>query len=255
MQVEEIAINLTTSAVIVIVAILFILIWKKQTNGKLLWVVMGGIAWIASVAAKATIALVANEPIFDLLKNTLGYTGYVILGSLWLGLLTGFTEVTFGFLIAKNRKYNTYQQGSGFGLGFGVTEAGFIAIGFAALVLIEAYAPGNLPDGILKMIQDISWDNVVIVNIERIMGTIIHIASGILIIYSIAAKKAAYFWMTFAYKSTVDGLAGAAHLTGVVGKWNPWLIEVFVLPFAILGVVIILIFRKKWTSSTSKNNE
>jgi len=40
-----------------------------------------------------------------------------------------------------------------------------------------------------------------------------------------------------------------------IGKWNPWLIEAFVLPFAILGVVIILIFRLKWTSSVSKNTE
>lgn len=254
MQAEDIAINLVTSGVMLIVAILFVLIWKKQTNGMFSWVGMGCLAWVVSVAAKAAIAVVANEPIFIMLKNTLGNTGYVILGSLWLGLLTGFTEITFGFWIAKNRKYDTYKQGSGYGLGFGVTEASLIAISFAILVLIEVYAPGNLPSEILKMIIDISWDNVAIVNIERVLATVIHIATGILIVYSLAAKKTAYFWMAFAYKSTVDGVAGAGHLTGVIDKWNPWLIEAFVLPFAILGVIIILVVRKKWSYSVSKNN-
>jgi len=36
MQPEDIAINLVTSGVIIIVAFIFVLIWKKQTNGKLM---------------------------------------------------------------------------------------------------------------------------------------------------------------------------------------------------------------------------
>lgn len=246
MEAENIAINLVTSGVMLIIAASFVLVWKRLTSGMLRWISIGCLAWVVSVAVKSTIAFVTNEPIFNLLKSVFGHTGYIILGALWLGILTGLTEIPFGFWIAKNRKYRTWKQGSGYGLGFGVFEAGVLALVFAILVLTEVFASGNLPDEVLGIIEDVSWDNVAVANIERIFVMAIHVATGMLIVYSIAKKSMVAFWLAVIYKSTVDGLAGMFHLAGVVDEWSPWLIEAIIFPLAVLGVIVIVSLRKKW---------
>jgi len=189
LEAKDIAINLATSAVMLILAVSFVLIWKRLTRGRLGWIGFGCLAWIVSISAESAIALLANEKLFEFLKNAFGNMRYVIIGSLWLGILTGFTEIPIGFWIAKNRNYHTDKQGGGYGLGFGVAEAGFMAVMFAAFVLTEIFAPGNVPNDVLKMIRDISWDNVAVANLERVFAILIHVATGMLIVYSIAAKK------------------------------------------------------------------
>lgn len=253
LELKDIAINLVTSTVMLILAVSIVLIWKKLTRGMLRWVGVGCLAWIVSVTVKSAIALLANEKLFELLKNAFGDSGYVIIGSLWLGILTGFTEIPIGFWIAKNRNYHTDKQGGGYGLGFGVAEAGFMAVVFAVLVLTEVFVPGNLPNDVLKIIRNVSWDNVAIANIERVFAMLIHVATGMLIVYSIAAKRIATYWIAVAYKLTVDGVAGALHLTGIVDKWSPWLIETIILPFAVLGAIIIIFVREKWPQAVSES--
>ncbi|MFQ5570868.1 MAG: YhfC family glutamic-type intramembrane protease [Rhodothermales bacterium] len=246
MEAKEIAINLATSGVMLIIAAFIVLLWKRLTRGKLRWISIGCLAWLVSVAVKSAIALLTNEPLFNLLKSVFGNTGYIVLGALWLGILTGLTEIPIGFWIARNRKYYTWKQGSGYGLGFGVFEAGVLAVSFAMLVLTEMFAPGNLPAEVLDLIEDVSWDTVAIANIERLFAVAIHVATGMLIVYSIAAKSMIAFWVAVVYKSTVDGLAGTFHLAGVVDAWNPWLIEAMIFPLAVIGVIMIVSLRRKW---------
>lgn len=247
----DITINLITSVAMLVIVFLLILLWKKQTRGLLSWVGVGCIVWIVAVLLKATIAFSLNEHIFKYLKSLLSNSGYVIVGSIWLGLLTGITEISIGYLVAKNRKYISFQQGSGYGLGFGVIEASLMAIGFAILVLIQVYMPGNLPNDVLGLIQNISWDTVGTVNLERFLAFIIHITCGILIVYSLSSKKLFYFWIAFVFKSTVDAVAGSLHLAGVATKWSPWLIDVLFIPFAIFGVWISINLFRKWPVKVS----
>lgn len=243
----DITINLITSGVMLVIVFLLILIWQKKTRGLLRWVGIGCISWIVSVLLKATIAFFLNEHIFNFLKSLFGNSGYVILGSIWLGLLTGITEITIGYFVAKNRKYISFQQGSGYGLGFGVIEAILMSVGFAILVLIEMYMPGNLPNDVLGLIINISWNTVGTVNLERLLAFIIHITCGVLLVYSLSSKKLIFFWIAFVFKSAVDAVAGSLHLAGVATKWSPWLVDVFFIPFAIFGVWISINLYRKWT--------
>lgn len=246
MEAKDVAINLATSGVMLIVAASLVLVWKQLTSGMLRWISMGCLAWVVSVAVKAAIAFLTNEPIFNLLKSVFGNTGYIILGALWLGILTGSTEVLIGFWIARNRNYLTWQQGTGYGLGFGVIEAGFVAINLTSATLVEIFAPGNLPHDALRQIVSVSWDNVATVNIERIIAAAVHIATGMLIVYSIAASNMIAFWVAFIYKSMVDGVAGALYTAGVMDTWSPWLINALFFPFGVLGVAMILFLPKRW---------
>jgi hypothetical protein len=246
----DITINLVTGAAMLALATGLVLVWMRFTRGKIRWLAVGGLAWAVSVVVKSLVARLASEPLLDTLHGAFGTTTYVSLGALWLGLLTGFTEVPIGWWIAKNRRYHTRQQGIGFGLGFGVLEAGVLAVIVPSLALTEIFSPGNLPPDVLKIVQNLSWDNVAFANVERLFAVAIHVATGMLIVYSIAARSTTAFWIAFSYKSTVDALAGAFHLSGVLDEWSSWVIEAAIFPFAVSGILIIVFLRRVWPHPT-----
>ncbi|MCF7886245.1 MAG: YhfC family intramembrane metalloprotease [Candidatus Marinimicrobia bacterium] len=247
METSDLIINLTTSILILCITGLFIFLWKKHTEKSLKCILFGGLAWAISVAVKAGIALFTNQHIFNFLESSLGNTLYIILGSVWLGILTGITEIPIGYWFAKNRYYKTWEQGIGFGLGFGVFEAGLIALSIIAIVSINTITPGFLPTEIINSFSETSLNSVFVPNIERIIATIIHIATGMLIVYSVATESLYIFFSAVFYKTFVDGVAGAFHLSKVLDKWNPWIIELLLLPFALVGIYIFIKLTKKWS--------
>jgi uncharacterized membrane protein YhfC len=218
---SDIAFNLIGVGMMLAIVYIFIFYWKKLTGGLLRWVGMGCLVWFIAVVIKAALGIFLNEPVLNFLKILFGNAGYFVLGSIWIGLLTGLTEIIFGYVVARNRKYITLNEGTGYGLGFGAIKAALFAIVIATLVLIEMFIPGILPAEALKLIQDTTFDTATSSNLERISALFIHIASGVLIVYSLATKKLAYFWLAFVYKSTVDEIAASLHLTGIVTKMNP----------------------------------
>jgi len=248
MESSDIIINIVSSIFILCISGLFIYLWKKRTGKSIKYILFGGIAWAISVAIKTGIAAFTNTHIFGFLENTLGNTPYIILGSIWLGFLTGITEIPVGYWFAKKRDYRTLEKGIGFGLGFGVFEAGIMALAIISIVIINSLSPGILPGSTINSFNDATLTSIFVTNIERVIATIIHIATGMLIVYSVATKSLYAFLGAVLYKSLVDGVAGAFHLSEVLDKWSLWVIELLLLPFAIMGIYIFIkLQQKKWS--------
>ena len=243
---KDITLDLLSSGLMLLIALSFILFWKKKTKASLQFVGIGCVVWLASVLIKSVIGNYLNQPVLNYFKSASGYTGYILIGSIWLGLLTGATEVTFGYLFAKRKKYESFEQGSGYGIGFGAIETGLMALSIAGLVIMEMVSPGNVPQGVITAIQNASWTDVGVVVSERLSAFSIHIAAGVLIVFSLASKKIFYFWIAFAFKSTIDEVVGALNLTGATASLNPWVIEAIKLPFALFGLWIIIKLYKNW---------
>lgn len=256
----DVTLNIIASGIMLAVAVLFVVVWKKKTGGLLRWVGIGCVAWIISVAIKVIIALLLSEHILNFLKDSLGRSGYVILGSFWTGLLTGITEIWIGYLIAKNRKYTSFNQGTGYGLAFGLTESALSVLVVVTLLFTEMFIPGKLPQEAVDVIKDMSWMTTISVNIERIVAFIIHITAGVLIVYCLFTKQIIYFWISFSYKSMVDTIAASHYYSGAIPNWNMWVRELFFIPFAIFGIWLIIKLRKRWPdsileTSTDSNDE
>lgn len=49
--------------------------------------------------------------------------------------------------------------------------------------------------------------------IERVSTLMIHVLSSVLLVYAVRMRQQRWFWLAFAYKTAVDGVAGWALCT------------------------------------------
>jgi hypothetical protein len=63
-----------------------------------------------------------------------------------------------------------------------------------------------------------------------------HILSNVLLFYGVAKAQSRWLWVSFAYKSGVDAIAGFAQMWGVAQLSHLWLIEGFVILFGLVGM-------------------
>ena len=234
--------GLVTSVAMIVVGVGAAWLWRhREPTHRLRWIWWGGGAWAATVAAKVGLALLLNKPLLAFLRGALPRAIYLLIGSVWIGLLTGLTEVLLGYLIAARLRYRSYAQGFGYGLGFGVVEAIIVGFGVLASLLVATLSPDSMAAPTRDAILSGTWSTAAVGPIERVLTLVIHSVSGMLIVRSLAGGGRRDLLAAFLYKTLVDGVAGAEHLTGVTKSWNPWFLE---LPFVLFAGVGVLLHRR-----------
>ncbi len=155
-----------------------------------------------------------------------------------MGTLTGLTEVLLTWLVLRYTRLGKVGWGKAlaFGIGFGAFEALLLGVSNFAGTLTGMLAPQSIGPAIgsLAALNNPLYGLAPVV--ERIFTIFVHILSNVLLFYGVAKGQSRWLWVSFAYKSGVDAIAGFAQMWGVAQLSHLWLIEGFVVLFGLAGV-------------------
>lgn len=229
--------------------------WKRRYSESFKWMWLGAGIWALGVALKFVFAILANESILAWIKDVFGHPGYLSIGSVYIGSLTGVFEigVTLVFALLIKRLLKNPYIALGIGVGAGVIEAtliGFSQIGNAVYIMYGG--PGSA-EVIGSLAQTVSMNPVffLLAPVERAITILCHISSRALTIYAVARRKYLYFWAGFLLLTGLDAIAGYAHLSGWLNTVSTWWIELAILPFALISIPIIQWCIRHWPQETS----
>ncbi len=236
----------------IIVNLIFIIYWylsKKIIFNLFLW---GALAWIVSVALKALGSYFITNKL--IVFSRLHLPRFLSEPIIWIyvGIMTGIFEcgITLAFCFIKKIKETDFNGSVGFGIGFGGIESFIIGmISFISISLI-LLIPDRLPQEILDKISSSLYSPVLIpaTIIERFSALFIHIFSCVLIILSVKRKRLGWFWLSFIYKSIVDGFAG--YLIFTKGKESlsvvsqSYIVELYFFLLALVGIFGLIKIKK-----------
>jgi len=222
----------------ILVAIAFI-IYSLRKGGTWSYLGLGALAWTVTVAIKMLIALVANAPIYQALYNpdSLWAPGSILF-YLYIGALTGLTEVLLTWLVLRYTRLGRapWNKAFAFGAGFGAFEALLLGLSSLFGMLVGLLAPQTLPAaaiGSMLQANNLLFDLAPIV--ERIATIFVHILCNVLLFYAIATRRSRWLWVSFVFKTLLDSVAGFAQLWGVGTIERIWIIEAVIIIFGILG--------------------
>lgn len=202
---------LLAGAGVILVAIGSVLTWQRCTRPAWPYVGIGALAWTAGVALKFAWAIPTNKPVLSAITRLLGPDLGPPAGWLYTGLLTGVFECGATWVFVKKTRVREADpaQAVAFGLGFGAIEA--LLVGVVTLVAfgIALLAFQHLPtDAQEKLLEGTSspWMTPLPI-VERVSAIASHTVSCVLIVWSVQRRRAVWFWVSFAYKTLIDGFA------------------------------------------------
>ncbi|KPK64860.1 hypothetical protein AMJ83_01440 [candidate division WOR_3 bacterium SM23_42] len=241
---------LVSGLLVVLITIFIVLWWKKSLQTSWKWLLIGAGVWFVGVLFKFVLAYLANAPVFAFIKSSLGHTGYLILGSTYIGLLTGIFEIgmTLVFALLIRGIYDNPRRALSVGLGAGVVEAlliGLSSLGSYVTALTGAVNSAAMMSALSQamVVTPFLW---LIGSVERIIAILCHTSSRALVLFAVAQHKARYFWAGFFILTAIDAVAGYVHLAGLINKVSTWWIELLLLPFAVGSVFIIKWCYENW---------
>lgn len=205
------------------------------------YIVFGALMWVLTVAVKFALAIPFNSAIYRTLTGALPGDIGKFLFELYVGGLTGLTEVLIVWLVLRFTRLGQveWQRALAFGIGFGAFEALLLGIGSFATMLTALVAPQAMPVEALiqfKLADDWLYSSAPI--IERFFTIWAHIFSNVLIFYAVVVKQVRWFWLAFVYKSLLDAWAAWGQIAGMTASAGQvWILEALVIVFGIIGWV------------------
>ena len=218
----------------------------------------GGLSWFVAIILKSLASAPTPQIINGLRAIAPAYISEPILW-LFIGLLTGVIECGVSLVIInrlKRMRSASWGEAIGFGLGFGATEALLLGIYNFVLVLLIITIPDQMPPELLELTNgsEASLLAIPIPAIERAIVILLHTFSSVLIIFAVQTKEWKWFWVSFAYKTAMDTLAGYFHVTYGLQNLSItgiWLVELLTLPFGLVGLWGLIVFRDRWQSTAT----
>jgi uncharacterized membrane protein YhfC len=249
---------LISGILVILIVIGFTIWWKKSVKAQCRWLFIGAGVWFIGVVMKFIVATYANQPVLASIESLSGKTGYLVIGSVYIGLLTGVFEIGITLVLALlvKRMYENADHALSVGLGAGLVEA--LLIGFSSLanyfMVITGSAQSEAIMGALAHAAAATPALYLVSSVERFIAILCHMSSRFLVLFALAQRKARYFWVGFLLMTALDAIAGYVHLAGLVNKISMWWVELTLLPFAVISIFIIKWVRKRWVSSDPEGN-
>ncbi len=238
----------------VIVGAASIWFWRTRSHAQWRWFWVGAAVWIVGVALKFAWAVPLNAPILQGLKSALPHWAYLVAGSIYVGLLTGVFEIGITLLAGLMWRRMTADAARGVAVGFGAGgfEAmllGLAAMAAAATALVDptSAVSGSFAVAAMAPVR-LFW---LVGIVERMLAIACHVSSRALVLFGIARGK---WWPAvagFLLMTAVDAVAGFAILSGMVGRVNPWWIELAIAPFAVVSIPIVAWCVRNWPAAAN----
>ncbi len=200
------------------------------------YLLFGMLMWIVTVAVKFAIAIPFNGAVYRVL-NPLGAPGDLLF-DLYVGSLTGFTEVLIVWLILRYTRLGQvpWERALAFGIGFGAVEALLLGLGSFLTMLIGIMTPEAIPPDALAQIAAANNPLVSLAPIvERFFTIWIHIFCNVLLFLGAVKLQSRWFWLSFIFKSLLDAWAAYDQLSGLIATpAGIWIAEIGVV---LLGII------------------
>jgi uncharacterized membrane protein YhfC len=218
------------------------------------YVVLGALDWIITVAVKFALAIPLNPGIYEGLKNALPGGLGLGLFDLYVGALTGITEVALVWLVMRYTRLGRvdWNHAFAFGLGFGTIEALLLGFGSFLTILVAILSPQLMPVEVQVQLAGMNNPLLGLAPIaERFFTIWVHILSNVLIFFGVAKLQARWFWLAFLFKSLLDAWAAFGQLSGMTGEIGTiWVLEALVILFGIIGWVGTRWVRSRYPAAT-----
>ena len=235
------------------VAIASVVYWRRRTSLPYRWFWLGAGLWAVAVAIKVAIAILTNPTVFAYLGGILSYPTFVAIGGLYGGLQSSLCEIGLTWLavlIWRNLGRDA-DRAIGIGLGAGAFEA--FALGLAAALAVSTTLAGvEKTEAVRQQIDGVAAVNPLfwlIGTAERIIAILCHASSRALVILgAVHHLPWMIFWGFFIF-TAIDGIATAVHISGRLGTFSMWWIELALLPAAIVSIPILHWCYRHWGSA------
>ncbi|MGD0654996.1 MAG: YhfC family glutamic-type intramembrane protease [Thermoguttaceae bacterium] len=227
-----------------------VIYWKRTSHACFCWFWIGAGLWTVAVAVKVVCALASNAAVIGFLKHNLPYPLLVACGGLFLGIESSLCEMGFTLLAVWIWRQLGREAGRAIAVGVGAGAFEAFLLGAGALVT-ALVAIAGLPAA-EQIGQELSkaaattplfW---LIGPTERIIAILCHASSRALILLGVANRRFAMVFWGFVIFTSIDGIAGAAHVSGKLGTFSVWWIELAILPFALISVPILRWCYRHW---------
>jgi len=134
------------------------------------------------------------------------------------------------------------------GVGAGAFEAFLLGLAqLVAAVVVISGLPGadSISEDLAKgvAVTPLMW---LIGPVERVIAILCHASSRALILLGMASQRVMMIVWGFVIFTLLDGIAGAVHVSGKLGTFSPWWIELVLLPFALVSIPILRWYWKKY---------
>ncbi len=223
------------------------LYWSLWSRTPWRWLWAGAGIWTVGVALKFVIAAIFYDPALAAMQRTLPAWGYLAVGALYGGALTGVFEdgVTLAAGLLWRGLARESKRAVAVGLGAGGIEALLLGLavcwggcyclsGLATEADLDAAGVG----------RGVAWW--LAAPAERVVAIVCHTSSRMLVLLSVVTRRWRFFWYGFLLSIGVDGLAEFLDLSGRLDRMSAWGVEVPFLPFAVASVLIIAWCARHW---------
>lgn len=233
------------------VGVAAIVVDRRQIQGRLSFLALGGATWIGSVALKAAWALSTNSAIHHWLTDRCGSRIGEPIFWLYIGLLTGIFEVGATIAVARVARMGERppRDAFSFGIGFGAIEAILMGVLGTVPVLILLVAPRLLPtearDAIVSARGGSMVIGMIVPPLERFSTLIVHVLTCVWVAEAFRTRRWRWAIFAFTYKSLVDAAAAWGILSLGVKTSPSRLVgfEAGLLVFSLASVCAALYFR------------
>jgi uncharacterized membrane protein YhfC len=211
---------------------------------------LGAICWFATVFLKSILASFTSQSLYQSFYQQLDWNLAGPLFFLYIGLLTGITEVLLVWLVLRYSRLGSasWKMALAFGIGFGVFEA--FLLGVNGVVNLQLTAQSDL-----NTLSRSTWTNILLAGnplvglapiSERFFTILIHIFCNVALFYGVNKNEWRWLLIAFLIKTGVDTVAGFAQNWGSL--YDPihiWLFEGIIIAFGLLSLAgIYWIFKR-----------
>ena len=233
-----------------LVATIAAVYWCRAARCQVRWLWIGAGLWTVSVALKAVCAVLTNGPVIGLMKENLPYPLLVAGGGLYVGIQSSAFEMGFTLLavLIWRQLGRDANRAIGIGVGAGAFEAFLLGITtLAAMMALVAGVPGLEKIGAeletAAAVTPLLW---LVAPVEWIIAILCHASSRALILRGAVHRRPMLVFWGFLIFTLLDGVAGAAHVSGKLGTFSMWWIEVAILPCAVVSIPILRWCYRRW---------
>lgn len=247
---DPLIIWLTPGVGMVLVGVLAIVFWRRASGAAYRWFWVGAAVWTVAVALKLVFALLANAAVIGALKGAVPYPWMVLLGGLYIGVESAVFEIGLTLLavLLWRRMGKDATRAIAIGLGAGAIEA--VLLGLAVLTAVAIGISGvEGADAVREQfaaaleVSPLAW---LIGPVERLIAVACHASSRALVLLGVVHRRAGMVWAGFAVFTLIDSLAGGVHVSGRMGEFSLWWVELALLPAGIASVPILIWCYRGW---------
>jgi len=224
--------------------------WWRVSRVPIRWFWVGAGLWTVAVLLKILCAVFTNAAVIGAMKETLPYPLLVLGGGLYVGIQSSLFEMGFTLLAVLVWRQLGRDAGRAIaiGVGAGAFEAFLLGIvSLAAILAMLAGVPGTEPireqlEGVAA-VTPVAW---LAAPAERTIAILCHASTRALILLGAVRRRPMMVFWGFLIFTLLDGVAGAAHVSGKLGSFSVWWIELAILPFAVASVPILQWCYSRW---------